>query len=330
MRLSLKIIVAAAAALLTGSASAQEFKWNLANAYPASEFQSQAMQMFVDRLAKETDGKLQITAHHGGSLFGNPVVLQSARNGLVEMGSELMTNLGREDPLWSIDGIPFLVTSYADARTLWDITREPLTKKLAKSGMRLLYAVPWPSQGFFFKKPINSLADVRGLSMRAYNPSTTRLAELMGAKPTTVQITEMQQAFATGLIDSFHTAPTSGVVYSAWDYTNHYYKTDAWLPKLMVFVREDAYQQLPEDIKKKMNDVARDAEKWGWDQSEQKVAEAEKILADKGMKVQKPSPELAAGLKGVGTKMVDEWLASAGAEGAAIVQEFRKRTENKS
>lgn len=314
-----------AATFITSGAYAQEFQWNLANAYPASEFQSEAMQMFADKMREVTDGRLDITTHHGGSLFANPVVLESTRNGLVEMGSELMTNLGRENPLWELDGIPFFVTSYADAKVLWDVTREPLTEELAKSGVRLLYAVPWPSQGFFFDREINSLADVDGLSMRAYNPSTTRLTELMGAEPTTVQITEMQQAFATGLISSFNTAPTSGVVYKAWEYTDFYYKTDAWLPKLMVFVREDVYQTLPDDIKAQVAEVAMEVEAWGWEQSEAKVTEAEKTLADNGMTVAPPSEELAAELAEVGETMVADWLANAGEDGKAVVDEFREK-----
>lgn len=325
-RLLTTLAAGVAATTLAWGAQAQEFQWNLANAYPATEFQSQAMEMFANKMREVTDGRLDITTHHGGSLFANPVVLESTRNGLVEMGAELMTNLGRENPLWELDGIPFFVTSYDDAKVLWDVTREPLTEELAKSGVRLLYAVPWPSQGFFFDREINSLADVEGLSMRAYNPSTTRLAELMGAVPTTVQITEMQQAFATGLISSFNTAPTSGVVYKSWEYTDYYYKTDAWLPKLMVFVREDAYQALPDDIKEQIHEVAMEVEAWGWEQSEAKVTEAEQILADNGMTVAPPSETLAAELAEVGDVMVQDWLDKAGEQGAAVVEEFRART----
>ncbi|MDF1609073.1 TRAP transporter substrate-binding protein [Hoeflea sp. YIM 152468] len=326
MNLLQKVIAAGAITAFSAiGAQAAEFNWNLANAYPASEFQSQAMQMFADKMRDVTAGELDITTHHGGSLFANPVVLESTRNGLVEIGSELMTNLGRENPLWELDGIPFLVTSYADAKVLWDVTREPLTEELAKSGVRLLYAVPWPSQGFFFDREITSLDDVKGLSMRAYNPSTTRLAELMGAVPTTVQITEMQQAFATGLISSFNTAPTSGVVYKAWEYTDYYYKTDAWLPKMMVFVREDVYQTLPADMQQKMQDVAKEVEAWGWAQSEAKVTEAEKVLADNGMSIVVPSATLAEELKEVGEAMVTDWLAKAGDAGSAAITEFREK-----
>ena len=44
----------------------------------------------------------------------------------------------------------------------------------------------------------------------------------------------------------------------------------------------------------------------------------------KGMKVQAPSPELAAGFKKAGETLTEEWLKKAGAEGKAIVDAYRK------
>lgn len=315
---------AVAGLMVAGGAVAQQFNWNLANGFAPTEYQSMAMQMLADNIKKETDGKFDITVHHFGSLFGNPIVLESTRNGLVEMGAELMNASANQDPLWAIDGIPFLVTSYDDAWKLWEITREPLTEKLAASGVRLLYAIPWPSQGFFFKKEVKSLADVKGLSMRAYNPPTTRLAELMGARPVTVQLSETPQAFATGLVESFNTSPTTAADMGAPEFVTNYLKTDAWLPKLMVFVREDAFQTLPQEYKDLLLKTSLEVEKWGWEQSEERVAGAEKLLQEKGVKLDMPDEAFLAELKQIGDTMTAEWLESAGAEGQAIVDELKK------
>ena len=76
-----------------------------------------------------------------------------------------------------------------------------LDRKLGEQGMMLLYAVPWPPQGIYTKKPINSAADLKGLKWRAYSPATARIAELVGAQPVTVQAAELSQAMATGVIE---------------------------------------------------------------------------------------------------------------------------------
>jgi len=312
-----------AALVIAGHVYAQEFKWNLANGFAPTEFQSQAMQKLADELRAETDGKLDITTHHFGSLFGNPIVLESTRNGLVEMGAELMNASANEDPLWAVDGIPFLVTTYADAWKLWEATRAPLTEKLAKSGVRLLYAVPWPVQGFFFKKEVTKMSDIAGLTMRAYNPPTTTLAELLGARPVTVQLSETPQAFSTGLIESFNTSPTTAADMGASQFVSHYLKTDAWLSKLMVFVREDAFQTLPKDLQDKLLAKSLEVEKWGWEQSEKLVGEAEAKLVAEGMKITVPDDAFKAELKGVGDKMAADWLKSAGAEGQAVIDALK-------
>ena len=317
----LRTVVLATALVATGwlPASAQT-KWNFANAYAPTEFQSKGYDMFAAEVKKATNGSLEITVHHNGSLFKNPEILQATRGGLVEMGTQLMTNLGRENALWDLDGVPFFVSSYDDAKKLWKLQREPLTKLLAKSGLKLLFAAPWPTQGFFFKREVKTLEDVKGMKMRAYNASTTELAKLMGAEPASVQMTEVPQAFATGLIDSLNTSPTSGVVYSLWDYSKYYLKADAWIPKQMVFVRTDKFEALKPAEQKAVLDAAAKTEAWLWKESEDLVSGAEKKLVDHGMIETRPSGKLSAQLKGVGDKMLATWSAHADATAKGIVK----------
>jgi len=76
-------------------------------------------------------------------------------------------------------------------------------KILAAQGIKILYAVAWPPQGIYTKKQLNSVADMKGLKWRAYNPATTRIAAMVGAQPLTIQAAELSQALATGVVDSF-------------------------------------------------------------------------------------------------------------------------------
>ena len=54
---------------------------------------------------------------------------------------------------------------------------------LEEQGLKLVYSVPWPPQGLYFKKEVNSTADMVGVKVRSYNKSTARLAELTGMAP---------------------------------------------------------------------------------------------------------------------------------------------------
>ena len=79
----------------------------------------------------------------------------SANNGTSSaLGSE------NEDPLFGIDVVPFVATSFPDALKLYQASKPTIEKKLAAQGIMLLFAVPWAPQGIYAKKDINSIEDV--------------------------------------------------------------------------------------------------------------------------------------------------------------------------
>jgi TRAP-type C4-dicarboxylate transport system substrate-binding protein len=322
--LKTSFVVGAALSGMSLSASAQQFKLTLADGYPPTEFINVNMQTWGEDIKKATNGAVLITMHHSGSLFKNPDIKRAVQTGQVEFGTQLMQNLGPEKRLFEIDGLPFLAPGYDQGMKLWEISRPYLASYMQKQGLRLLYAVPWPPQGFYFKKEVNSLADAKGLRQRAYNEMTSRLAQLMGTLPTTVQITELPQAMTTGTVQAFNTSPTSGVVFKVWEFSSHYYDTNAWLPKQMVFVNEQAFSKLPANFQKVIIDASATAEKRGWEMSRQQADEARKKLAESGLKVLKPSPTLQHELDKIGETMRAEWLQKADDDAKAVMTQYLK------
>ena len=327
----IKATWAATAVLVLGAAvpiaaSAQQHRMNLADAYAPTEFINQNMQKWAEEIKAATNGAVQINMHFTGSLFKNPEIKRAVQTGQAEFGTQLMQNLGTEKRLFEVDGLPFLVRDYDEGIKLWEISRPALSAYLEKQGLRLLYAAPWPSQGFFFKKEVNSLADIAGQRQRAYNEMTSSLAKYMNTVPTTVQITELPQAMTTGTVQLFNTSPTSGVVFKVWEFTSHFYDTNAWLPKQMVFVNEAAFKKLPANAQQAILAASKTADKRGWDMSRQQVDEARKQLAEKGMKVVKPSPKLQAELNKIGESMRSDWLQKADDDAKAVVTQFLKAT----
>ncbi|MGE0313751.1 MAG: TRAP transporter substrate-binding protein [Lautropia sp.] len=321
---ALKGFIAAATLGLAATGTAQ-VKLNLADAYPGTEFINVNMKQWGEDVRAATNGQVDITMHFAGSLFKNPDIKRAVQTRQVELGTQLMQNLGPEKRLMEIDGLPFLVRSYDEGMMLYEISRPYVEAWMEKQGLKFLYAAPWPSQGFYFKKSIDSLADAKGLRQRAYNEMTSNLARLMGTIPTTVQITELPQAMTTGTVQAFNTSPTSAVIYKSWEFASHFYDTDAWLPKQMVFMNLEAFQKLPAASQKAMLDAAKEADKRGWAMSRAKVDEARGKLAEMGMKVVKPSPALQAELDAIGKKMLDDWLAKADDDSKATVNAFLKK-----
>src|SRR6266705_3458854 len=228
-------------------------------------------------------------------------------------------------PLFAFDSNPFLANSYAKERKLWGIARPYLEKRLDAQGIKLLYSVAWPPQCIYAKKPIDSVADLKGAKFRTYSPSTSRFAKLMGAIPTAVQVPEIPQAFRTGLVDSMITSGATGVDTQAWDYLSHYYDTQAFLPQNMVIVNKNAWSKLNSGEQKAVLDAATAAETRGWKTSEAENEGYVRTMASHGIRIMRPSAKLTAEFETIGKQMADEWAKKAGAEGEAILRAFQAK-----
>ena len=166
------------------------------------------------------------------------------QGGQAQAGEILLANYANEWPIYGADGLPFLADSYDEAMKLYKAQKPLLEKKLAADGMMLLYSVPWPPQGIYVKKPINSAADLKGVKWRAYSPATARIAELVGAQPVTVQAAELSQALATGVVESYMSSGSTGFDTKTYEHLKYWYDTQAWLPKNAVLVNKKAFDAL--------------------------------------------------------------------------------------
>ena len=317
-------LLGALACLSQGVAQAQT-KWDMPTPYADPEFQTKNNYQFAEDVKKATNGALDIKVHSANSLIKNPEIKRAVQTGQVQIGEIFKPNLGPEDPVFELDAIPFFAASYREARALLEVSRPAISERLLKQGLRVLYMVPWPSQAFFTKKPINSVAELKGMKMRTYNAQTARLAQLMGTVPTTVQATEIPQAFSSGIIDTMFTSAPTAVTTKAWDYTKFVYDTQAWVPKNVVFVNERSFQALPEAVRRAVLEQAAIAERRGWEWSQRDNDESPKVLVKNGMTLTAISPAFSAELKKIGDQMLDDWLKKAGPDGKRIIDAYRDR-----
>jgi TRAP-type C4-dicarboxylate transport system substrate-binding protein len=309
-------------ALATGAVA--QTKWDMPTPYPATNFHTENVMQFAADVDKATGGKLKITVHPGASLFKANEIKRAVQGGQAQIGEILLSGYANEDPIFGTDSVPFLATSYADAAKLWKVSKKAINERFAKQGMMVLYSVPWPPQGVYANKPLNSIADMKGLKMRTYNPATSRIAELAGAQPVTIQAAELAQAMATGAVNANITSGATGYDTKTWEQVKYFYDTQAWLPKNVVFVSQKAFDALDKPTQDAVLKAAAEAEARGWKTSEEKTAFYLGELKKNGMTVAPPSPALAADLKKIGDTMTGEWVKTAGPDGQAIVDAFKK------
>jgi TRAP-type C4-dicarboxylate transport system substrate-binding protein len=315
---------AAVAATLAAAPASAQIKWNLPSAYPADNFHSENLSAFAKDVADVTGGKLVITVHPNASLFPAPAIKSAVRIGQAQAGEILISLHDNEDALYGVDVVPFLAASYSEARKLWAASRPVIERKFAAQGLMVLYAVPWPPQGIYANKEINSVDDMKGLSWRVYNTGTQRIAQIVDAYPVTIQAADLRQALATGLINALMTSGATGYDAKVWESMSYFYDTQAWLPKNVTFVNKAAYDQLDQPTQQALLKVAAAAEARGWWRSQDRAKWFLEQLTAHGMRVLPPSVALKSGFQRIGKQLTTEWVAKSGADGRAVIDAYKK------
>jgi TRAP-type C4-dicarboxylate transport system substrate-binding protein len=207
---------------------------------------------------------------------------------------------------------------------LWQAQRPVLERMLDKRGLKVLYAVAWPPQGIYAKKELRSAADMKGLKWRSYNPATSKIAQVVGATPLTIQAAELSQALATGVVDSFMSSGATGVDSKVWESLTHFHTVDAWLPKNMLVVNRKELDRLDKSTQDIVVRLAAEAEKKGWARMREYTNESLGLLAKNKMTVVNPTPQLMGDMKKIGDEMAGDWLKQAGADGKEILEAYSK------
>jgi TRAP-type C4-dicarboxylate transport system substrate-binding protein len=315
------IAVSVAGVLVAGTAIAEN--WDMPMAYSASNFHSEMGVIFADKVRDYTGGDINITVHPGGSLFKGGEIKRAVQTGQAPIGERFMSAHANEAPLLGWDNLPFLATTYEANDKLWAAAKDKVNSQLSDLNLVALYTCPWPGQGFYFKKAVNSSADTQGIKFRSYNSATATFAEELGMVPVQVEAAELSQALATGVAESFISSGSTGYDRKVWESLTHYYKVNAWLPRNYVIVNKGIWDGLGADTKA---NVQKAADETGAACSAKSAELANwyfEQLSANGMSVEDASSDFLAELEAIGTKMTADWLSAAGSDGQAIIDNYK-------
>lgn len=314
-------LAAAMSIVFVGNVSAAE--WNMATGYGDAFYHTDIVQRFIDDAQKSSGGSLKIKLHKNQSLVKLPDIKRAVQTEQVQMGEILLSQFGNEDPLYELDNVPFFADSFDEAQKLWKVLRPKIDASFANRGMRVLYIAPWPTSGFYSSKPINSIADLKGMKIRVYNDVTRRFFELTSSQPTLVQFSEVPQAFSTGLVDGMFTAPQLCLALKCWDFVKSFKHVGSHVPTNAVILNESAFKKLSPAERDALIEAGKRADRYAWETARGVTNEQLATLKKNGMNVTEGSMAFVSELRVVGQKILDSWLAKAGESGEAIVAAYR-------
>lgn len=300
--------------------------WEMPTEYPASAIPGEGVATFAGIVNEKSGGRLTIKPSFDAARgIKSAAMIAAVQKGDVAAGDAFAGALGAVDPLFGLSSLPFLATSIAEARKLTDLARPAYDKRLAAFGQKILYTTPWPASGIWSKDALTAPTALTGLSIRTYDATSTSVMNAAGAKAINLSFTDAMPKVKDGSVTAVLSSGDGGAGRNLWDFLPNFAEVNYALPISIATVNLAAYQALPGDLRELVDDAARATEKRQWTAIVTRLDENyARMRANKVAILTEVPPAVAQALASAGKAVVDDWRQKAGAEGAAVLDAYRK------
>lgn len=208
MRPTHTILAAAAMALATGPAFAQDYKeeYRVSTVVASPLPWGLAADRWAELVAERTDGRIAMQIYPGTQLVQGEQTREftAMRQGVIDMAVGSTINWSPQIVEMNIFSMPFLMPDYAalDALTQGEVGAR-IFERIEENGV---VPLAWAENGFRevtnSQKPIRTPEDMQGLKMRVVgSPIFNDIFTALGANPTQMSWADAQPALSTGAVD---------------------------------------------------------------------------------------------------------------------------------
>ena len=275
----LKLAFAAAIALaLPAVSTAKEFRSS--DVHPEDYPTVMAVKFMSDIIKQKTGGKDSIKVYTQSSLGSEKDTIEQTKIGALDFVRINVAPMNNICPETMVPTMPFLFRSTEHMRKVLD---GPIGEEILKacekqgyiglafydSGSRSLYTV---------KKPVKSLADVKGLKIRVQQSDLwVAMLQAMGANATPMPYAEVYTALKTGVVDGAENNWPSYETSHHYEVAKFYAITDHSLAPEMLLMSKKVYDGLTPDEQKIIRAAAKESVPYMrklWDEKELKSRQA--------------------------------------------------------
>ncbi len=232
-----------------------QIRWRLASSFPKSlDTIFGASEVFAKKVSDMTGGKFQISTHAAGELMPAFGVVDGVQNGTVEVAHTAPYYFFGKDPTFALGcAIPFGMNSRQ--MTAWMYEGNGL--KLMREFYAQYSIVNFPcgntgaQMGGWYRKPMESLNDVKGMKMRIGGFSG-KVLERLGGVPQNIPAGEIYQSLEKGTIDAAEWIGPYDDLKLGLNKVAPFYHYPAWWeggPQLDLFINAKAWEALSAEYK---------------------------------------------------------------------------------
>lgn len=157
---------------------------------------------WMDKVEKESGGRIKFEAYPAMQLGGTPVQLyDQAKDGVVDIVWTLPGNTAGRFPRIEAFELPFMMSNAeATSKAYWEYVQTMAPDEFKDTQVLALH-VHGPGVIHTVDKPVRSIADMRGLKMRAPTRQVTKLMGMLGATPVGMPLPAITDALSKGTIN---------------------------------------------------------------------------------------------------------------------------------
>lgn len=249
-------------------------------------------EVFIPRVSELTNGRVEVEFFPNGVLGGNSEMLEQTQQGktLQMMYVSDASSTISPDKL-NVISLPFLFKNEEHFDAVIDGEYgEWITSDLPKAG---LHPLGFLENGFRELtndvRPINSLADLKGLKIRVTNSEVMiNLFQSLGANTVVMDYSEVYSGLSTGVIEGQENGYNMIVNGAFYDVQKYVAETNHVMGYFVMVANDEWFQGLPEDIQQAIAQAAAETSEYQRKLHRESLESDKKICTDHGMAVTTP------------------------------------------
>lgn len=271
-----------------------------------------------------SNGSMKLEIYPNSLLGGERTVIDLLQAGSIDMMSTSTPVLGNFDKIFQMFSLPFLFKDEQHLYKKFDdsAVTEPLATSLIKSkGLRpLAYWLTGP-RNFVSTKPVNSLADFKGVKVRCMeDPFILATYQVLGSSPVAMPFPDVYTGLQTGTVSAAEIPLNTYIHNKYYEVAKHAAVINTNYLMMPVIVSERTWKKLTDEQKKWLNAAVKASEKFEREATEEELKTLPKVLADLGVTVTTPDREEL--IKAV-QPIYEKFKKDFGPEAASIVDNIR-------
>lgn len=305
-------------------------KLKMADSFPTNHLISKGVAVyFKDRVEELTEGRVEIEYYPAEQLGKLNDLLDLCSQGATDISYIPTSFLTGKLPLNSVIILPFWTTAQEGSSIYWEMVNGILAEEYKKYNIKPIFICMTAQYDIgTTKKPIRSLDDLKGLTLKSSGGIYEKIHRLAGANPVSISPNELYEGMQRGIVEgaflSFYSV--DGYRLNELEKYHTYGASFGGYPNVYA-INEDTWQSLPEDIQNAILQAGEDTVKHGAgviDESQETFA---KKFEEEGMEIYRLTPEEQKQWREKVMPIKDIWIKDMeekGLDGKAVFDEFER------